>query len=175
MLEVREGGVGRLALLFERHHRPLFSFFYRMTSDRVESEDLVQDVFFRLLKYRDTYQPRTSFAAWMYQIARNAHIDQYRRKRPETPWVPEWPEPASSEPAADAKLHKRHEIRLVQQALRALPVEKREVLVLSRYQDLKYEEIGRILGCEAGAVKLRVFRAVRALGEKFRELSGEQA
>ena len=47
--------------------------------------------------------------------------------------------------------------------------------MLSRYQNLRYEEIGQILGCEAGAVKTRVFRAVRALGQAFAELAGERA
>ena len=174
MLQVRDGQTGRLALLFERHHRPLFNFFYRLTSNRMESEDLVQDVFFRLLKYRDTYQPRTSFGAWMYQVARNTHIDHYRKRRPEFAWPEDGPEPASQEAGADEKLRKRQEVRLIRQALDELPVEKREVLVLSRYQNLKYEEIGSILGCETGAVKLRVFRAVRALGQKFHELAGEK-
>ena len=61
---------------------------------------------------------------------------------------------------------------MVRRALASLPADKREVLILARYQDLKYDEIGRILGCEANAVKQRVFRAVKALGERFAEMSG---
>ena len=55
-----------------------------------------------------------------------------------------------------------------------LPVEKRELLVLSRFQNLKYEEIGSILGCDVGAVKVRVYRAVRALSQIYYELAGEK-
>ena len=173
MLRVRSGETGLLAELFERHNRPVFGFFYRMTSSRELSEDLVQDVFLRILRYRETYQPRTSFAAWMYGIARNAMIDQMRKRRPESSLdddaVPEVP--TRDEPV-DERMRARQETELLQRALKSLPADKREVLILARYQDLKYEEIGRILGCEPNAVKQRVFRAVKALGDRFAELSG---
>lgn len=175
MLQVREGQVGKLAVLFEHHHRSLFNFFFRMTGSREQSEDLTQDVFLRLLKYRESYEPRSSFTAWMYRVARNAHTDSYRKRKNEAPWSEDRPEPASPERSADDSLQKEQEVALVRKALAALPVEKRQVLVLSRYQNLKYEEIGQILGCEPGAVKLRVYRAVRALGQVFAEMAGEKA
>src|SRR5439155_26049781 len=83
MQDVRGGNVGRLELLFDRHHRALFRYFLHLTSDRALSEDLVQDVFFRILKYRHTYQPETSFRAWMYQIGRNAYLDELGKRKPE--------------------------------------------------------------------------------------------
>jgi RNA polymerase sigma-70 factor (ECF subfamily) len=175
MMEVRGGQIGKLAILFERHHRQLFSFFYRLTASRELSEDLVQDVFFRLLKFRETYVPKTSFSAWMYQVARNAHIDAFRKRKSEAAWPESNHEPASPEPHMEERLRRRQDIALLQRALSALPADKREVLVLSRYQNLKYHEIGEILGCEVGAVKLRVYRAVRALGQIFAEMSGERA
>lgn len=177
MLAVRGGDVERIGVLFDRHHRPLFNFFLRLTGNRGLSEDLVQDVFFRMLKYRQTFQPETSFAAWMYQIARNAHIDQARKRRLEV--VPEqdtaWDDVASEEADPQQRLEQAQEVRLLRKALERLPLEKREVLLLSRYQNLKYSEIAEVLGCEVGAVKVRVFRAVRELGQIFFELSGERA
>jgi RNA polymerase sigma-70 factor (ECF subfamily) len=177
MLEVRDGRIAKLASLFERHHRPLFNFFYRLTGNRDQSEDLAQEVFMRILKYRHTYRPKTSFAAWMYQVARNAYHDALAKNRPESRWggaaEDYWPEPASREPRPDDSLQREQEVALVRKALAALPVEKREVLVLSRYQNLKYEQIGQILGCDAGAVKVRVYRALRALGRVFADMAGE--
>lgn len=175
MLAVRDGQVGKLAVLFERHHRQVFHFFFRLSGNREQSEDLVQDLFFRILKYRDSYQAKTSFVAWMYQVARSAHIDSYRKRKNETQWNEDGPEPASLEPQIDDRLRKCQEVELMQKALAALPPDKREVLVLSRYQNLKYQQIGEILGCEENAVKLRVYRAVRALTEKYSELAGEKA
>ena len=81
MAEVSAGQVARLALLFERHHRALFRYFVSMNGDREQAEDLVQEVFFRMLRYRTSYDPSQSFTAWMYQIARNAGVDQVRKRR----------------------------------------------------------------------------------------------
>lgn len=171
MAGVRAGQAGLLAELFERHHRQVYGFLYRMTSNRELSEDLVQDVFLRILKYRDSYQPQTAFSPWMYGIARNALIDVIRKRRPEASWDDAMPEVASAEEPADERLRSQQEVAILQRALASLPADKREVLVLSRYQELRYEEIGRILGCEANAVKQRVFRAVKALGERFNDMS----
>jgi RNA polymerase sigma-70 factor (ECF subfamily) len=177
MIEIRDGRVGMLAALFERHHRTLFNFFHRLTGSREQSEDLTQEVFMRILKYRSSYEPRTSYTAWMYQVARNVHNDALGKGRRETQWMgtdnEAFPEPPSREPRADDALQREQEVGLVRRALAALPVEKREVLVLSRYQNLKYEQIGQILGCDAGAVKVRVYRALRALGRVFAEMAGE--
>ena len=177
MLAVRDGDVERIGVLFDRHHRMLFNFFLRLTTNRAVSEDLVQDVFFRMLKYRQSYQPATSFTAWMYQVARNAHLDQARKRRLEI--VPDdesvWDDVASSEADPHERLERSQEIGLLRRALERLPIDKREVLVLSRFQNLKYSEIAEILDCEEGAVKVRVYRAVRELGQIFNELAGEKA
>jgi RNA polymerase sigma-70 factor (ECF subfamily) len=169
---VRSGQTGLLAELFERHNRQVYGFFYRMTGSRELSEDLTQDVFLRILRYRETYQPHTSFTPWVYGIARNAFIDLMRKRRPEAVWDDAAPEMQSREEPADERLRARQETEMIQRALASLPADKREVLILSRYQNLRYEEIGRILGCEPNAVKQRVFRAVKLLGEKFAQMSG---
>jgi RNA polymerase sigma factor (sigma-70 family) len=167
MTAVREGDVSPLGVLFERHHRPLFNFFLRLTGDRQASEDLVQDVFFRILKSRTTYRPGTQFRTWMYQIARNAHVDRFRGRAREVYEDAETLAPVSVEPGPAAALEQQQEAVLMRRALSLLPEDKREVLVLSRFQGLKYQEIAALLGCEEGAVKVRVFRAMRALRDAY--------
>lgn len=174
MQEVRGGDVGKLELLFERHHRALFRYFARLTGDRAASEDLVQEVFLRILKYRRSYQPVTPFRAWLYQIARNAWMDQAGRRKGEVA-LPDEAEIGSAEIPADRRLQGKQESALLRRALAALPREKREVLVMSRFQDLKYEEIASVLNCEVGTVKVRVYRALRELGDRFFALRREQA
>ncbi|MBZ5592689.1 MAG: RNA polymerase sigma factor [Acidobacteriia bacterium] len=177
MLAVRDGDVERIGVLFDRHHRMLFNFFLRLTANRALSEDLVQEVFFRMLKYRQTFQPATNYTAWMYQVARNAHLDQTRKHRLEI--VPDddaaWRDAASADLDPLEQLEQTQDIGLLRRALAKLPLEKREVLVLSRFQNLKYGEIAEILNCEIGAVKVRVYRAIRELSQIFYELSGEKA
>jgi RNA polymerase sigma-70 factor (ECF subfamily) len=175
MTAVREGDVSRLGVLFERHHRALFTFFVRLTSDRSGSEDLVQDVFFRMLRYRATYQPGTQFRAWMFQMARNAHIDRYKSRRHEAPVsADDLGELAGHGPAPGDALERRQQLDLLKAALERLPDDKREVIVLSRFSGLDYAQIAQILGCEVGALKVRVHRAVKALRDLFLEMSGER-
>jgi RNA polymerase sigma-70 factor (ECF subfamily) len=174
MREVRAGGVGRLEILFDRHSRSLFRYFFHLTSNRAASEDLVQDVFFRILKYRHTYQPGAPFRGWMYQVGRNAYQDYAGRRRGEVALPEMAVEPASGDPLPDRQAQNRQQAALLRRALAGLAPERREVLVLSRYLDLRYEEIASLLKCEVGTVKVRVYRALRELGDRFFALSGER-
>jgi RNA polymerase sigma factor (sigma-70 family) len=169
MLQVREGIGEMLGVLFDRYQQPLFRFFVRLTGDRSLSEDLVQEVFYRILRYRHTYKPGSAFRAWMYQVARNARQDGLHRQRGETP-LEESLQPAivPRDSVADEQ-----ESLLLRRALLALPEEKREVLLLSRFQELSYEEIGKLLGCDVGAVKVRVFRALQSLKEIAGQLQNQ--
>jgi RNA polymerase sigma factor (sigma-70 family) len=172
MSQVRNGIGEMLGVLFERYHVPLFNFYLKLTGERMVSEDLVQEVFFRILKYRHSYRADTPFRAWMYQIARNARIDHFRKQRSETSWEPEMSPVIEPVDAAQQS----QEAILLHRALTQLSDDKREVLVLSRFQDLKYEEIAQLLGCEVGTVKTRVHRALQELRQIFHQLgSGKTA
>jgi len=166
MIQVRDGAVDKLGDLFDRYQVPLFNFYAKLTGDRVLSEDLVQEVFFRILKYRHTYRQGTPFRPWIFQIARNARVDQFRRQRPETSLDPEM---GPAIPHVDSA-QQTQEVSLLHRALLQLPSEKRELLLLCRFQELRYEEIGRLLGCEVGTVKTRIHRALQELRMIFQEL-----
>jgi RNA polymerase sigma factor (sigma-70 family) len=166
MLQVRNGEAEMLGVLFDRYQTLLFNFYTKMTQDRTLSEDLVQDVFLRILRHRASYRPGASFRTWIYQIARNARLDHARKAKPEAPFASEPIAPApSSDPA-----QQKQEAALLQRALMQLPEDKREILILSRFQELKYDEIARLMGCEVGAVKVRVHRALQQLREIFHQL-----
>lgn len=179
MRDVKDGQAAKLALLFDRHNRALYRFFLHLTGNRESSEDLVQETFFRILKYRQTYNTGSNFRSWLYQIARNTHIDYAAKHKAEIAMPEDQDgktlEFPSHETAPEEQVRKKQEVAMLRRALAALPMEKREVLVLSRYQDLKYDEIASILKCEVGAVKVRVYRAMRELGDRFFALRGERA
>jgi RNA polymerase sigma factor (sigma-70 family) len=178
MGQVGTGDVAKMAMLFERHHRPLFRYFVSMNRNRELSEDLVQDVFFRMLRYRASYDPAQSFTAWMYQIARNASVDQAQKRKGEVIGIDEFDDRRAEivSPAAgpEENAAKNQDLALLRRALDRLPAEKRELLVLSRFQNMKYEEIATILQCEVGTVKVRVFRAMRALEQAYFLLAEER-
>jgi RNA polymerase sigma-70 factor (ECF subfamily) len=172
MIEVKEGKVEKLAILFERYQVSLYNFFLRLTGNRGSSEDLVQEVFLRILKYRRTYQGTSTFTVWMYQIARNAHIDYLRKKKEEVPLEERWAEVEDRELAPAEEMEQKQDIALIRKALARLPVKKREILILSRFQNLKHREIAELFGCDTGTVKATVHRATKELGKIYFELSG---
>lgn len=170
---VQDGDTAQLALLFERYHVPLFRYLLQMTRDRALSEDLVQEVFFRVLRYARSYDPDHAFAVWLYGVARNAYIDSRRKRRPELSDA-EMEEIRSPEPMPEELFTRKQDAIFLQEALEKLPEDKREVLILSRFHNLRYEEIAGILRCEVGTVKVRAYRALKELRERFCELRGEK-
>jgi RNA polymerase sigma factor (sigma-70 family) len=173
MLAVRDGEIGRLGNLFERYNRPLFGFFVRMTGHRSASEDLVQLVFYRILKYRHTYRDEGKFSSWMYHVARKVAADHFRKHRSadtvaaDPTEIEQLPDPQldSGEQAA-----KGDDLQLMRVAFAELSVEQREILTLHRFQRLPHHDIARLLDCSVGATKVRLHRAVKALREIYLRL-----
>jgi RNA polymerase sigma factor (sigma-70 family) len=167
MLQVRDGAGETLGVLFDRYQTPLFNFYAKLTGDRALSEDLVQEVFLRILKYRQSYRPGTPFRAWIYQIARNARVDHFRKFPRQIALEQEMLPPVIPTDSAQ----ERQEVELLQRALGQLPEEKREILLLCRFQELKYEEIASLLGCELNTVRTRIHRALQELRKVFHQLA----
>lgn len=174
MMSVKEGELDKLALLFERYNRSLFRFFYRMTSDGPLSEDLVQSVFERMLKYRSTYTGSGTFTTWMFSIARNALIDHYRKNKRHNDTVDLDEERIGFDPPEYVEMdeHTRRK-KILEKALNKLDPEKKEVVLLSRYEGLKYSEIAEIQNVTESAIKVRMFRAMNDLKDYVTTLSEE--
>ena len=172
MAQVQSGRVETLALLFERHHVKLYNFFLRLTQDRSVSEDLVQETFLRILKYCDSYRQEAKFTTWMYQIASNLHLDHLRKRRPQIPL--EEVEEARLATAADqgSDLAGRQEQEVLKRAMAMLAPRHRQVILLSRFQGMKYAHIADIIGCTVPSVKVMVHRSVAELRRICTELSG---
>lgn len=165
MIRVREGDISGLGELFQRHARPLYGFFVRLTGDRVGSDDMVQQVFHRMLRYRHTYRDVGSFTGWMYIIARRVVAD-FQRHRAQ--YQPPADEPAL-EQVPDERSHAADaaesvdQTALLHRALGTLPEDVREVIILARFQELSYEEVARVLDISLSAVKTRIHRAMKDL------------
>lgn len=170
---VQTGDSSQLAVLFERHHAGLFRYLMQLSRNRAVSEDLTQEVFFRVLKYAGTYDPDLPFSVWLYRMGRNAFYDSLRARSAE-PMNAEAFDIRSREPMPEEVFTRKQDRRFLEEALQNLSDEKREVLVLSRFHDLRYQEIAQIMKCEVSTVKVRVYRALRELREKFCELRGEK-
>jgi RNA polymerase sigma factor (sigma-70 family) len=180
----RAGDDRAFAQLYERYHRPVAAYVHGMVKDHARAEDITQDAFISALRrMRQTEQP-IAFRPWIYEIAKNATIDQFRRSRraDEVSYdrddVIDGMEAgrfsaAGAEPAAaiDRKLTLDH----LCGAFGGLSDMHHQILVLREFEGLSYQEIGDRLGMTGAAVESTLFRARKRLAEEYGELvSGER-
>ena len=169
MLMVKNGDVDKMGLLYERYHRQLYRFLYNMTRQKALSEDMVQNIFFRMLSYPKGFMGFGEFKMWMYHIARNSVYDHFRKvkRTPAHSDLTNWEERIEGEQYSDTKLEKEEEIKILESAMEKLSDENRELLILCRFQELKYYEIAKILNTTEGAIKVRVHRALNQLKSNY--------
>lgn len=173
MLAVAAGDLEQLTALFAGHHRRLFQYLCRQLSDATLAEDLTSEVFARVLRYRTTFRGEAPFGAWLFQLTRNVVADHFRGPAPRAAREvavevadqaaphPRWR--GADRPDPLAALEQSDRLRCLRRALAALPADKRELLLLARFETLPYTDIAALLGCTVGTVKVRVHRALAAL------------
>ncbi len=171
---VADGDASCLGTLFERHHRGVYRYCYQMTRSAAMSEDLVQEVFLKVLKRASSFRGEGSCKAWLFNIARNVTFDYLRKAHPDS-GIEAGAEDSdslidyrSSEQAAAGSQN----LQLVERALREIPATAREVIWLGRFVFDDYDELARALGCTAAAARVRMHRAMEALNSTFTRLNG---
>lgn len=172
---VANGDGSCLGTLFERYNKSVYQYCRQMTRHNTQAEDLVQDVFLKILRKAKSFRRDGTFKAWMFNIARNVTLDYLRKvKRVEST--------ASVDDVAEQNLvdHRSAEqaaagtqnINLVQRALANLPAAVQEVIWLGRFEFDSYEELGQALGCKPGAARVRMHRAMQQLNAEFVTING---
>ena len=169
---VSAGDVRPLGVLFERYHAQIYRYCVRMTRNPTASEDLVQEVFARVLRYSRTFREGTHFKAWLFRVSKNVCNDHFRKHRREVELEAPDERPADA-PLAQQTLEQAEDVIRLNRALDRLPDDRRELLVLSRFEHRKYSEIAQLLDCSVGAVKVRVHRTMKQLREIYMELASE--
>jgi len=169
--KARTGDRDAFRVLVERHSRSLFRLAFRMTGNQQDAEDVVQDSFLRAYKQLDRFDERASFGTWVYRIAVNCSLDLVRsRKRRNEHVAPaelEMEDPILSLPSHDPtpdRMALSGEVRdRVAEAMTELSASERTAFVLRHFEGMRIEEVSRVLGCQPGAAKHSVFRAVQKL------------
>ncbi len=172
MKKVKAGDLDKMGLLYERHKKKLFGFFYNMNNNALLSEDLVQNVFIRLIKYKHTFTGNGSFLAWMFTTARNVNNDHFNKNKRfyREREISSVEYKIESDTDTEKEIHVNENQRLLQIALNKLDADKREVLVLSKLKEIKFSEVGEIMGCSEGAAKVKAHRALKELRSVFLQM-----
>ncbi len=166
MSAVKRGNLDKLGILYDRYHQRIYNYFIRSTSDIGESADLTQNVFIRVMKYRGSYQKNRSFETWVFQIARNLVKDHFKKMK--VTWSRMEHKEHLPDIVQESEDRTEDENRLYQ-AIDKLPDDKKELIVMSKFQGLKYEQIAEIRSTSVAAVKVQVHRTIKQLREIYFE------
>jgi RNA polymerase sigma-70 factor (ECF subfamily) len=172
MLALRDGELAAFDALFRRHYEAVRALCARISASVTGGgDDLAQETFLRVLRHRATFRGDARFTTWVYRIARNVCLEQIGRQAREHRLAQQWSAESvsTSEPAGE------DDTEVLGAAMQSLTPEQREVLVLCRYHDLPFSEIGAILGCTPGAARVRAHRALGALREAYNSLSHNES
>jgi len=161
MAEVAAGRQAAFRAIVERHQQGLLNFFRKMgiISD---AEDLVQDTFVRLYKYRHKYEPKAKFTTFLYMMARQVRMDHLRKVRRRTELADTLKTEAERE-EDEARQDSESRRPDAEALLNCLSDEMREAVVMSIYRGMKYSEISDVTGVPVGTIKSRVFTAMRKM------------
>lgn len=168
LARARAGDVAAFGALVRRHQERVFRFLHRMLDAREEAMELSQDVFVKAWQALPGWRPEAAFSTWLLQIARNAALDQLRRRQV-VRFAPleEGLEVADEAPGPEARYASRQRQVQLERALRRLAAEHREILLLREVEGLAYGELASVLGIAEGTVKSRLARARSTLLEHF--------
>lgn len=171
MVAFQRGDIGAFEQLLDKYKVPIVNFIYKFVNNASEAEDLAQDVFLRIHRARESYEPRARFAAWIYRIAANVALKAAKKARrsplifsrrsrsdnevKESDLMESMPDGA---PNAECRMVSAETGRMIRRAIQALPDNEKMALVLRRYEDLSYKEIAEVMNCTEGAVKTYIHR-----------------
>jgi len=158
MRGIQEGQLDLLGTLFQRYSGPVRGRCYQLVCNRAEADDLLQESFLRVLRYRDSFQGKSRFSTWLYRIVTNVCIDHLKARGRQSTALDEMEEPATFAPADSD-----HRLDALRRALARLEPDKRELLLNARLHGWGYARIAAEYDITEGAARVRVHRAAQEL------------
>jgi RNA polymerase sigma-70 factor (ECF subfamily) len=157
------GDLGAFEALFRQHQGAVYGWIVRIIRDPATAEDLTIETFWRIHRAHARFDPERSFGAWARRIATNAALDHLRTARQET----ELPSNLAAPPVPDPDISEEVRRKTVR-AFHRLPPKLQAAASLALIEEQPYQEIAEALGISIGAVKVRVFRALRLLRKELK-------
>ena len=168
MMAVKNGDLDKATALFEAYHKRIYNFLAKVSLDRELAHDLTQNVFLRMLKYRNSYKEGQAFQSWIFKIARNVFADHYGKKKVQ--YASYQDVEALAGTAQDDGDTAIEQEQALYAAMAKLDKDDREILVMGRFLKMKYEEIAKTTGYSVANVKVRTHRAIKKLRKYYFEL-----
>lgn len=155
------GDLGAFEQLYARYRQPLYRYILRLSGDPVAANDLYQGCWEKVIKARKRYRPKAPFQAWLFRIARNHVFDHFRRSRPEDELKADFI--ATDEPGPEQRLADADRAAALQDALKQLPPEQRDAVLLKLEGGLDLQQIADVSGTRRETAKSRLRYAIRKL------------
>ena len=180
MLRVAAGEESGFTYLAEKYHRQIFHFLFRMVRNQAIAEELTQEVFLRVYRSRASYRAEAKFTTWLYRIATNLAVNHARDTRNERAAhtiyldAPDeetgaTPDVAGKGPSVEESLLRQERMKAIRAHVMALPERQRMAVLMHKYQEMDYREIGQVLKLSESATKSLLFRAYQSLREKLKD------
>jgi RNA polymerase sigma-70 factor, ECF subfamily len=180
MLRVAAGDEAGFGLLVEKYRRQMVHYMFRMVHNQAIAEELAQEVFLRVYRARASYRAEAKFSTWLYRIATNLGVNHARDTRHERgaqtvyldqpdPETGISPDVADSTPSVEQNMLLEARLAAIRKHVMALPERQRTAVLMHKYQDLDYKQIGAVLKLSESATKSLLFRAYQTLRERLKE------
>jgi RNA polymerase sigma-70 factor (ECF subfamily) len=180
MLRLKAGELECFDYLMNKYRRPIVHFMYRMVHNQAIAEEMAQEVFLRVYRSRETYRAEARFTTWLYRIATNLAVNHARDTKNErtAPTIHlDEPDPetgsmhdvADETPTIEADLLRAERMKAIKAQVMALPERQRTAVLMHKYQEMDYKQIGAVLKLSESATKSLLFRAYQTLRERLKE------
>jgi len=179
MLRVKEGDGASFAILLEKHRLPVIHFLYRMVQNQAVAEELAQEVFLRVYRSRESYEPTAKFTTWLFRIATHLALNSLRDGKnrrleerldddsSETPAR----QVSDNRPSVEQNMVYQARLDEIRRAVAMLPEKQRAAVLMHKYEEMEYSQIARVLNCSESAIKSLLFRAYESLRARLAHLA----
>jgi RNA polymerase sigma-70 factor (ECF subfamily) len=180
MLAVAAGDEAGFNYLVKKYHRQIIHFLFRMVHNEAVAEELAQEVFLRVYRSRESYRAEAKFSTWLYRIATNLAVNHARDTKHErmaqTVQLDEpdaesgtKPEVADDDPNVEQTMLREERMAAIRAQVAALPERQRMAVLMHKYQEMDYRQIGEVLKLSESATKSLLFRAYQTLRDRLKE------
>jgi RNA polymerase sigma-70 factor (ECF subfamily) len=179
MLRVKDGDGASFTILLEKHRLPVIHFLYRMVQNQGVAEELAQEVFLRVYRSRESYEPTAKFTTWLFRIATHLALNSLRDGKNQR--LEERLDDDSSDtpvrqvsdkkPSVEQYMVNQARLDEVRRAVATLPEKQRAAVLMHKYEEMEYSQIAKVLNCSESAVKSLLFRAYETLRARLAHMA----